>query len=763
MKLKILNTRLLIFILLISCFGCQDDILDKYQPQDWLKGKIYTQIQSQEDLKTFINCLELTGYDIILNTSGSYTVFAPTDSAFNVFFQNHPQYNSPEDIPLEELEALVEYQIIYDAWSKKQFQSLDIYGWIDPKNKLSKPRAFKHKTILHEENKPYPAKQIGNKYKIVLPHEANISLTSFTQSNKYCPVFFNEHFNLNNLNSNDYNFYFDRPLESGTIYFGSAKFDQEIPAENGFIYKTDKVLTPLPNGEEILAKGNSEHTYTSFLNLIHQFSEFNINIDATNKQPGAKEGEEVVTLFNLNYPDLVFNIQNELTGNTSNPIFTHRDHHGLMAPNDMVFETFVNNYITRGWGSLAAMPIEIKKIIVNAYMSLSAIYPSNFTSGFINGNQDSVMLQTDNILQKTFGSNCTFIGLSEPIIPRAFISVCRPMYLSRQFTTMLYAVEATKVLSALKKPNVNYAFYLPSDMGTGMAGDSSLVFIMENIELNRYRFDYYDKGERGWKVLNINDLRKKILNQIAISPPRGIAKKEFIRNLGDNYIIVDNVENTVSGSAPSTQGVGGEHVDLKPELYSEETDNGNVYVVNSFFNFASGTNYYSLFISKYIKFFNLLSKAGLYDLSYYNYPFLLDGEFYTVFIPSVQALNDYGVDNLSKEELRKFLQFHFVRKNMIFTDGSQPSGLYPTTLRDESSTTYVTNYSQLNIRTRPDVIEILDKHGNVYLEVPENNNSTNQMIYFDPNKVSDSNWDYITTGVIHEIDKVLIRDSLQVE
>jgi len=61
------------------------------------------------------------------------------------------------------------------------------------------------------------------------------------------------------------------------------------------------------------------------------------------------------------------------------------------------------------------------------------------------------------------------------------------------------------------------------------------------------------------------------------------------------------------------------------------------------------------------------------------------------------------------------------------------------------------------------VIQIIDINENVYLEIEEKEGETNIMITYDPDRESDSEWDYITTGVIHNIDKVFIKDSLQAD
>jgi uncharacterized surface protein with fasciclin (FAS1) repeats len=193
--------------------------------------------------------------------------------------------------------------------------------------------------------------------------------------------------------------------------------------------------------------------------------------------------------------------------------------------------------------------------------------------------------------------------------------------------------------------------------------------------------------------------------------------------------------------------------------FNEKTDNGEVYEVDTWFSFAK-PSLYGLFVSEYPKFLSLLEKAGLFNSSLYTFPFLIQGEPYTIFIPSTQALEEYGADTLPKEELNKLLRYHFVRGELIFTDGNLPGGMYSTTRVDESSTAIQTRYSKLNVLTKPDIIEILDKENNVYLTINEDERNNNRTVVFkDPN--SNSEWDFVTTGVIHQIDKVLVKDSIQ--
>ncbi|HUX56472.1 MAG TPA: fasciclin domain-containing protein [Bacteroidales bacterium] len=84
-------TAIIFIISITTFFSCRKEI-DKYQRPDWLKGKLYSQIESTPDLDSFTVCLKISGFDSIINTSGSFTVFAPGNEAFIEYFSKNPLY-----------------------------------------------------------------------------------------------------------------------------------------------------------------------------------------------------------------------------------------------------------------------------------------------------------------------------------------------------------------------------------------------------------------------------------------------------------------------------------------------------------------------------------------------------------------------------------------------------------------------------------------------------------------------------------------------
>ncbi len=760
---SVLSLLLLVFL----AGSCRDDgYIDKYERPDWLAGKVYTQIKQQPELSLFALCIERTGYDTILDVSGSYTVFAPSDEAFSQFFQQSI-YKRVEDIPVPLLTEIVKYHLVQNPWSKDQLRSLDVYGWIDTLDiNNNKPRGFKRETLLMSPNLKYGLKVDRNLLTIVDTTGASWWRRVATDSRKFAPVFFKEYFDIYELNSSDYEFYFQRPFEgSGDLYFAGARITgEEIFAENGFIHVVDRVVMPLKNGYEILASTEGGHSYSDFLGLVNSFPQFIYDSDKTFNQPGAAEGARVDSLFNLSYPQLTFNINRELTkappsasGLPSN--VTIRYHHGLVAPENGAFNDFINRYLVGSgrWGSLRSAPTNIKRIVVNSHMSINPIYRTDLEEGFENGESDIVKIDPTAIIQKQFGSNCTFLGLNKAIVPRAFSSVTGPVYLQSGFSTAMFAIENSGLLAALKRQDQNYLLFVESDVS--LQDDSSLVYRSSTEQFRVWQISGATANEI---ALSKNDVRNLILNHVGTALPRGIARKEFIKTLGGNYLVFDNQTGEVSGTGTTMIGYNGAipASDRVPKMISTDADNGRTYEIKNWFSFRS-TDLYTHISTTFPLFHQLLVKADLANVKEYRYKFISESEFYTVFAPNDAAITASGANLLSGEELVKFLKLHFIQGEIVFTDGNKQPGYYETTRPDEKSTPFSTVYTQIFLNPEPDMIHIRAQSGENFLTVQESGRT---------NVIATRNLSTTTTdppiknilsvAVVHETSKVLLADQL---
>lgn len=773
-----------ITLLVLFFFGCKDDKLTGiYAPPSWLPGKLYSQILSKPELTTFAELVKISGYDTIINVSGSFTVFAPSNDAFTQYFQSNPNYKKVSDIPKAEVVKLVKYHIVQDGWSKKQLMSLDVNGWIDSldlKNNL--PRGYKRQTLLMEKNRKYgvrksiyfpndPTSVLSQRLDIIDTTATTKYMRVVTDSRKYAPIFYKQYFDIYNLSTSDFEFYFGRPfLSANDIYYcGGRITSPELFAENGFVYVIDKVIEPLKNGIEFLTD-NSKNNYSTFYNLLNMFSEFSYNATETSKQPGAAQGLRVDSLFNLSYPKLVYDINSELTkaprgtvglpGNVS-----IRYHQGILAPTNTAMDQLVSQYLAGGnnWGSIENAPENIKLIIVNSCLSINPIYPTDIQKGILNGEFDNIVIDESSIVQKEYGSSCTFIGVNKPVVPRAFSSVTGPIYLRKGYSKVMYAIEASRLLPALKKRGVNYSVYVESDNST--ANDSTLL-TMDALRGQKIFYLSTMKGPDGKQgsakayLLSRSDIQTLILNHVATDQPKGIARKEFIKNLAGNYLIYDNVTHVVQGTSPSTFGYNGAKQVLNiPRQISTNSDNGSTYEIDSWFNFSVSSVFNTL-LTKFPEFHALIKKAGLSQDVLSTYSFMSPTVNYTVFAPDSAALSVVNTKAMSQAELKKFVMMYFIPGQILFTDGKMTSGYYETCRVDEKSTPFAPVYTKIKVIAGIDKITIASVDGSNDVIVNESPRTNMIMSKAIVNGATTTTVDvYVNTvanGVVHEVKKPLL-------
>lgn len=759
-------------VFLLACLGllilgCDPEFKgeDKYARPEWLVGKVFTQLKDQPDLSTFAWCVEQTGYDTILDRSGSYTIFSPSNQAFTAWLQQHPVFNTVEDIPADELDKLVKYHILQNPWTKDQLRALDVYGWIDTLDlNNNKPRGFKRQTLLLEKNRKLGvAPGLRSTIKVIDTLATDWHRVVATDSRKYAPIFYQELFDIYDLSAGDYEFYFGRSFEHPQdLYYARGRIiGDEIFAENGFVYQIDRVVEPLPNSYELLENGLDNQSFGRFLDLLNLFPNFEYNNEKTYDQPGAEQGFEVDSLFDLTYPDLTFDILNEKTipppgtyGLPSN--VTIRYHHGVVAPTNGAYEAFINEYFVgpNRWGNLESAPRNIKRIVANTHLCTNPIFPTDFENGYYNGEQDIVTLDPADIISKQFGSNSSFIGISQAVVPRVFKSVPAPVYLLKGYSKPMFAIERAGLLSALKRENENYLFYVEANSNTSL--DSSLLYNSQNDEFSLWQRS--QGGNREYR-LSTNDLRALLLNHIATGIPTGIPRKEFFRNLAGNYIIVDNETGEVSGTAPTTLGYKGlEQIPNFPVQISTDADNGITYDVENWFSF-SASGMFQKIRANYPVFHNLLVQTGLANEFYLEYTFLSENENYTVFVPNDSVMTAFQADTMETESLRSLLKLHFVQGELIFTDGQVMPSYFETSRIDEKSTTYSKIFSKIYIEPGYDEIQIPDKDGGIFLSVTESP-VTNVMTGRNIGEGEEVFESLIINGLIHEIDRVLIFDEL---
>lgn len=794
-----------LLLLMVLLFGCKDKDL-VYDRPSWLSGKIYEQLSNRAELSIFKECVDRhSEYKDILAKTNLLTVFAPNNQAFEEYFATNPYgYKKVSDMPRSVVRGIVEYHIIFNAWNTTQLTITDGKGKIDPTDpNRNEPTAFKKRTVYQDSI--YQIRVADDRFQPRIVRSGGTSSRKvFNYGYKYAPIFYSSYLDLMELTSDDYEFFYNRPFESSSLYYAGAKLvpdegttvNVNIPAENGFIHIIDKVVPPVPNFEQrLLASEGQSHSYVKFLDLIRSYPILEEDIDKTQSQPGYNQGINTDPIFLAFYnPNMMpFSIGLELLDGANSGNDNAVLHNTLFAPTDEAFDKLIDEITGYpNWRNYQDLPDEVKELIIRSYCRFGSTYKKDLEKGFLNYEGDSLFggfgtLGLDNIVDKEFLSNGMFMGLNEPIIPRALSSVAGPIYLRQEYDLYRKLLNYNGILSTLKNTSERYTCCVIDN--STFAQDSFLnVYDQELMlggQLRRiYGFSYFDRrDESAAEKWYTRDDLGLLLNMIMEEEPTGNADLEFVKTLAGNYATFERQLDgriVLQGSDASMRGISSQDTIIYPKKLADfEADNGTVLEVSAFLNFSTVTKLFGTVktlgagqkasnnttITKY-GFYDLLVVADLVDPIRSEFKFTADGQFYTVCIPTLQALADYeeveGIQLhlLPKEALQQFLKYHFIQGALLFTDGKSPSGYYKTMRLSETSTNLNKVYNSIEMGSSPDNLEIRDINHNPYISIKPNRGRTNVLTYNSGTAAENSLYvPHYTTGVVHMVDAVLVYEA----
>ena len=109
-----LKKFILLLTVIFMAYSCSDDDDNTTEPQS---TTIMALASNSDDLSILVTALQRVGLDTTLDTSGSFTVFAPTNTAFENFLADN-NFSALEDIPVDVLtQVLLNHVIAGEAFS----------------------------------------------------------------------------------------------------------------------------------------------------------------------------------------------------------------------------------------------------------------------------------------------------------------------------------------------------------------------------------------------------------------------------------------------------------------------------------------------------------------------------------------------------------------------------------------------------------------------------------------------------------------------
>ena len=350
-KMKHRNSIIILFIIMTT-FGCRPDSEEFARP-DNLAGTIYQQLESMGGFENYLKALDQTPYKEPLEKGGSWTVFAPTDDAFEAYMTENG-ISTFEAIPEQTILDIVDYSIIIDGWNTTTLTYF--------KNRFYLGQSFRRRTQFTAPNKIINSDDYAHidRWDEIEPGEYLIEDSNgrLKTTNYFIPSYME----VQGVENSDYDYMFSGETfnEGDMKVFGANVSQQNVVAENGIIYALDKVFEPQKNLYDNLSSEEYGDKYSMFKKMLERFSYLRYNRDEINEETG--ETEEIYRLVfqtGIENDYLPFNPYDE--NYSTNIDGTEAQAWGLLAPTNNALENYLNGNSILGefYNSYDDMPLEV--------------------------------------------------------------------------------------------------------------------------------------------------------------------------------------------------------------------------------------------------------------------------------------------------------------------------------------------------------------------------------------------------------------------
>lgn len=705
---RLVRITLWSFALFFLFSGCRKKEWDKYygRPSD-LAQPIYQVLQARGNFTHFLACIDKSGYKANLSSGGYWTIFAPNDSAFAVFFKEN-SISGDSGIDSAMAQKIVKYALIYNAYRKADLTNYQVSGGADTS------QAFKRKTAYY--NWVYPENG-----KLVLAANRNGSFNADDNNNKYIPYFLDNFLSFNNLSAYDYNFFYPTSTYTGFNVAGASVVNADIPAENGLIDEVNQVTMPLPSLEEYLATNDN---YSEFRKLLAKVISYQANGDITlrNRALTGSMDSVFIKLYDAgSLLGLAFSPNNENFIQSSTDAQTNG--WSLVVPTNAALIPYEQKILSH-YGTFDAAPPAVLISLLNAHMWITNIWPSKLAQT-ANSEQEVPTFDLSNVVDKKICSNGFFYGVNKVQDANVFRTIYSKAFLDPNYSLMTRALDAD-IKFSIVNPEGHYTMVMMSNKVLNAAG--------YDFNTNQNAWSYQPPGgtiEYGTaaqsRVFRILQTSVFVTQNHELDDLSG---EGIVETWDNEYVRYKN--NTLFAGGNMDDGTI-VHIDS-----SSTSINGKVYYVDNLLTFSElslGAHLENLATAQpdyFSSFYNYLIHSTLWSASDKSILGTTPGNFYTVFVPTNAAISQAvkagllpgntttGVPNFKpsaaadQQTVVQFITYNILDKNTVVPDGKK-SGSFATLLKTLNG-----DLTFINVTNQPNSMQLKDAYGDIAnVNIPE--------------------------------------------
>jgi len=712
-RAQFLQIPILTIVLLLGVFGCSKQ-QERYQDPPWLGGSSIETLQKRGNYTIFLQLMDKAEYTIPISKQ-LFTLFAPNDDAFNTYF-NANGITSVESMSVDDARELFTLHVLPNPRSR--FQLIYEYLYSELQGPDGEYAALFFRKPTKSTSNPYI--ETARYY----PAQKGKELLMSTGI-KLIPLFSKDYFEdfFGAVDGSDYLFmYPGSKWESGhgDMNWGNAMVtESEVRTSNGFIYFVDQVVPPQKNIDQYLLANQDK--YGLFYDILQRFATYSASgIDKNKNQ-----------LYSKGY-NLVSNLAEEqgaFPGNESR----QKDMYTLFLPTDQVLQDYLNKTIFKTYSSLDSVPSVTLYYILQTQISRSLGLISKISNSYFNSFGDPTIINKSFITSEHMCSNGVIYEMNKVLEPNVFTCVPGTLFFDANYSTFLYMLNQSGLLTGLSNPNSDVTVFAPSNNEMEAIGirydpiTSTILFLGD---------------DKKWNPMRATDLNMFVQDHIYMGKLSDLNTDQYVEMSSKNFVHIAN--GTIQGA---------ENLRVREKVGIDQTlpndKNGILYEINKPIksNYAMGK--FMMYDKDVSKFKDLLISTKMLDnraidqltrdtLGNLKFVTSTEADYWTAFIPTNAAMTQALADGLiptNADSLKAWLLYHFVRKKVIFDDGKS-SGKFDSE-RVNSVSTAGTVYAPLNITNDVNNLTIIDHSGQV---VPIDHSKADILV---------------RKGVVHKISSVL--------
>ncbi|MEI7421861.1 MAG: fasciclin domain-containing protein [Prolixibacteraceae bacterium] len=514
-----MNNKRFFFILIFFFifWGCEKERQQFYKIPENLDGEIYKKLVADGRFTKFVAAIDkVPGIADELNSSGLFTVFAPTDEAFSNYFRDSKDYKSIDQIPVSELSKMIKFHILKWMIFKSQFDNPGATG--------DAFDVFTYETRMSESN----YKSYSDKDK---------TFRNIYYENKRVQVYSGSFWAYKGINKADYtSLYGPQALISPNFnVMGSSVIEMDIASGNGVIHVLNSVLGyPRNIAQEI----DQNADYSAFDKVLNDyFLNYKFDLAGTKLQGNLGDPNRdgiLDSLFRRNY-DVIPGIDYE------KGFFMT-----AFVPNNNVLNLYIDKNIIAGFGnSRLQVPYYVWKLLMQAHFSTTASWPTNATTGKANSLlNELVKISSADVEKSKMLSNGILYQLNRVIEPAAFTSVSGEVLLSNNYLTFSNMLLTSGYLPDLSATYASYVFLAPKD---NLFSNKGII-----VDFKTSRVDVPNDTGTGLRTLSLKEIMDYVGNQVIVAKVNssGTLDPGFYKTLNGSVVKVDN-NGKVTGGDPN--------------------------------------------------------------------------------------------------------------------------------------------------------------------------------------------------------------------